>query len=101
MATVRRDNLGVRVDRCARAPYVANRLDHVSPQSLMKGLSHPRPGAGRFPAASHSFPGSGCSMRKKTKRLLWIGVVLAILAAIPAGMWLSLTYQPSYYRAMI
>ena len=40
-------------------------------------------------------------MRKKTKRLLWIGIILALLAAIPAGIWLSLTYQPSYYRAMV
>ncbi len=40
-------------------------------------------------------------MRKKSKRLLWVGAVLAILAAIPAAGWLSLTYQPSYYRAMV
>src|SRR5689334_1218215 len=40
-------------------------------------------------------------MRKKTTKLLWAGVILALLAAIPAGIWLSLTYQPSYYRAMV
>ena len=40
-------------------------------------------------------------MRKKTKRLLWVGIFLAILAATPAAVWLSLTYQPSYYRAMV
>src|SRR5579875_1039310 len=93
-------DLGVRVDRFPRAPYVANRLDHVSTSGLLKGLSHPRLGAGRFPPASQPFPRSGCSMRKKTKRLLWVGAVLAILVAIPVVGWLSLTYQPSYYRAM-
>jgi uncharacterized protein YpmS len=40
-------------------------------------------------------------MRKKTKKLVWVGVFLAILAAVPAAAWLSLTYQPSYYRAMV
>ncbi len=40
-------------------------------------------------------------MRTKTKRLLWVGIFLAILAALPVGVWLSLTYQPSYYRAML
>jgi hypothetical protein len=40
-------------------------------------------------------------MRKKTKRLVWVGLILAIVAATPAGVWLSLTYQPSYYRAMV
>ena len=40
-------------------------------------------------------------MRKKTKRLLWVGVFLAMLAAVPSAVWLSLTYQPSYYRAMV
>jgi hypothetical protein len=40
-------------------------------------------------------------MRKKTTKLLWAGVILTLLAAIPAGIWLSLTYQPSYYRAMV
>jgi uncharacterized protein YpmS len=40
-------------------------------------------------------------MRTKTKRLLWVGIFLAILAALPVGVWLSLTYQPSYYRAMV
>jgi hypothetical protein len=40
-------------------------------------------------------------MRKKTKRLLWVGVVIAAMAAAPGVVWLSLTYQPSYYRAMV
>ncbi len=40
-------------------------------------------------------------MRKKTKRVIWVGVALAVLAAMPVGVWLSLTYQPSYYRAMV
>ena len=40
-------------------------------------------------------------MRKNTKRLLWVAGILAIVSATPAGVWLSLTYQPSYYRAMV
>jgi hypothetical protein len=40
-------------------------------------------------------------MRKTSRRLLWIGILLGIVVSIPAGVWLSLTYQPSYYRAMV
>jgi hypothetical protein len=40
-------------------------------------------------------------MRKTSKRLLWIGISLGVLASIPAAIWFSLTYQPSYYRAMV
>lgn len=40
-------------------------------------------------------------MRKKTKRLMWAGIILAVVAATPIAGWLSLTYQPSYYRAMV
>src|SRR5262245_34461794 len=40
-------------------------------------------------------------MRKLSKRLLWIVIILAVVASIPAGIWFSLTYQPSYYRAMV
>jgi hypothetical protein len=40
-------------------------------------------------------------MRKTTKYLLWFGLCLGILAAIPTGIWFSLTYQPSYYRNMV
>jgi hypothetical protein len=40
-------------------------------------------------------------MRMKTKRLLWAGVVLVTVTAIPVGIWLSLTYEPYYYRAMM
>ena len=40
-------------------------------------------------------------MPKKSKRLLWVGIILAIITATPVGVWLSLTYQPSYYRAMM
>lgn len=40
-------------------------------------------------------------MPKKTKRLMWAGAILAVVAATPVGIWLSLTYQPSYYRAMV
>ena len=40
-------------------------------------------------------------MHKTSKRLLWFGLGLGVLAAIPAGVWFSLTYQPSYYRDMV
>jgi hypothetical protein len=40
-------------------------------------------------------------MRKKSKRLVWVGLILTIVAAAPAVVWLSLTYQPSYYRAIV
>ena len=40
-------------------------------------------------------------MRKKSTRRMWIGLVLAILVAVPAIGWVSLTYQPSYYRAVV
>jgi hypothetical protein len=40
-------------------------------------------------------------MRKASKRLLWIGMVVSALVGIPVAVWLSLTYQPSYYRAMV
>src|SRR5262245_17691373 len=43
----------------------------------------------------------GCPMRKTSKRLLWAGTILVPLVGIPVGVWLSLTYQPSYYRAMV
>ena len=40
-------------------------------------------------------------MQKTTKRLICFGVGLGVLAAIPAGAWFSLTYEPYYYRAMV
>jgi hypothetical protein len=40
-------------------------------------------------------------MQKTTKRLIFFGVGLGVLAAIPAGAWFSLTYEPYYYRAMV
>jgi hypothetical protein len=40
-------------------------------------------------------------MRKKSRRLLWSGIILGTLSALPAGAWLCLTYQPSYYRDMV
>jgi hypothetical protein len=40
-------------------------------------------------------------MHKMTKRLILCGVGLGLLAAIPLGAWLSLTYEPYYYRAMV
>ncbi len=40
-------------------------------------------------------------MRKIGKLLLWLGLGLGVLASIATGAWLCLTYQPSYYRAMV
>jgi hypothetical protein len=40
-------------------------------------------------------------MRKKRKWLIGAGSSLGVVAAIPALMWFSLTYEPSYYRAVI
>jgi hypothetical protein len=40
-------------------------------------------------------------MRKTSKWLLWSSLGLGIIVSIPAGAWLCLTYQPSYYRAMV
>ncbi len=41
-------------------------------------------------------------MRKKlSKRWIAVGVVIGLAALVPAGVWFSLTYQPSYYRDMI
>jgi hypothetical protein len=40
-------------------------------------------------------------MRKTSKWLLWSGFGLGIVVSIPTGAWLCLTYQPSYYRAMV
>jgi hypothetical protein len=40
-------------------------------------------------------------MRKKRKWLIGIGGTLGVLAAIPVGIWFSLTYQPPYYRAIV
>ncbi|HZW35069.1 MAG TPA: hypothetical protein VFF52_30375 [Isosphaeraceae bacterium] len=40
-------------------------------------------------------------MRKVSKRWLWVGTLMVVLAASPAAVWLSLTYEPSYYRAMV
>jgi len=37
-------------------------------------------------------------MRKTSKWLLWFGTISIVLLAIPAIVWFSLTYQPSYYR---
>jgi hypothetical protein len=41
-------------------------------------------------------------MRKSRTRLLTIGISLvAVLAAVPALIWLSLTHEPSFYREMV
>ncbi len=42
----------------------------------------------------------GRPMRKPSKRMVAVGVVLLLLAAVPAGIWLSLKHQPRFYRAM-
>jgi hypothetical protein len=40
-------------------------------------------------------------MRKTNRRLLWSGIIVGTLTALPAGVWLCLTYQPSYYRKIV
>jgi hypothetical protein len=40
-------------------------------------------------------------MQKSSKRVLWFALGLAALTSIPVGAWFCLTYQPSYYRAMM
>jgi hypothetical protein len=40
-------------------------------------------------------------MAKRSKRVLVIGLALALLAAIPGAIWVSLTHQPRFYRAMV
>jgi hypothetical protein len=40
-------------------------------------------------------------MHKTGKRLLWFGLGVGVLASIPGVAWFCLTYQPSYYRAMV
>ncbi len=40
-------------------------------------------------------------MRKTRKWLLWAGAIAILLSAVPAIAWFSLTYQPSYYRALL
>jgi hypothetical protein len=41
-------------------------------------------------------------MRKMSKRVLVVGTtVVAVLAAVPALVWLSLTHQPQFYRSMV
>src|SRR5262249_39101425 len=77
-----------------------SRFDHVYTSGRLKGLSHPRLGRWSYPPYVSPFPGLGRPMRKQ-KKWLWIGVAVAILAATPAAIWLSLTHQPSYYRAMV
>ena len=39
-------------------------------------------------------------MAKRSKRVLVIGLALALLAIIPGAIWVSLTHQPRFYRAM-
>jgi hypothetical protein len=39
--------------------------------------------------------------KSPSKRLMVAGVFLGVLLAIPATVWFSLTYEPSFYRAMV
>src|SRR3954469_1963699 len=70
---------------------------HVrSSQSASRFLST---ASGSFPITL-SLPDSMGSLMLKSmcKRLVAAGVLLGAAVAIPSGIWLSLTYQPSYYR---
>jgi hypothetical protein len=41
-------------------------------------------------------------MRKRYRRIILLGFSLAgVLAGVPAALWLSLTHQPKFYRAMV
>lgn len=40
-------------------------------------------------------------MRKPGKRVLIAGVILAILVIAPASVWLTLSYEPSFYRDLV
>ena len=40
-------------------------------------------------------------MHKTKKRLIRVGIGLGVLGFIPVAAWLSLTYEPYYYRAMV
>ena len=40
-------------------------------------------------------------MRKTRRWILWAGIILGTLVAIPVGGWFCLTYQPSYYRDIV
>ena len=40
-------------------------------------------------------------MARRRKRLLIIGSALAVLATVPGVVWVSLTHQPRFYRAMV
>src|SRR4051794_4034128 len=40
-------------------------------------------------------------MRKTRKRAVTVGFVLLLIAAIPCLIWISLTHQPGFYRAVV
>ena len=40
-------------------------------------------------------------MARRSKRVFIIGLALALLATIPGVIWVSLTHQPRFYRAMV
>jgi hypothetical protein len=40
-------------------------------------------------------------MRKVSKRVLLIVLTLALLATVPAAVWVSLTHKPKFYRAVV
>jgi hypothetical protein len=40
-------------------------------------------------------------LKMMCKRLLGVGTFLGVCVSVPSGVWLSLTYQPSYYRDIV
>ena len=40
-------------------------------------------------------------LKMLTKRFIKTGTFLGVCVSIPPAIWFSLTYQPSYYRAMV
>ena len=40
-------------------------------------------------------------LKMLTKRLIRTGSFLGVCVTIPSAIWFSLTYQPSYYRAIV
>ena len=40
-------------------------------------------------------------LKTSSKRLLRTGTLLGIVVSVPTAIWFSLTYEPSYYRAMV
>ncbi len=57
-------------------------------------------GAGRPPLTRTSEGRSPLRTSSKRKRLVLAGLVTLTILMIPVGAWLSLTYRPSFYRAL-